>query len=195
MTAKTPLHTYGDARLLEKGTGKKVAVIGSRHVSDKALKQAYNISHVLAKAGCTIVNGMALGTDTAALTGALSADGKSLVFLPCGRDIAYPASNRKLYERILKKGCIASEFEDGTAPQKYRFIARDRLQAEYADCIIVIDCSPESGTMHTVKDAYEMGKPIAVISDESGGAEDILSEYSGKRLHTYRELIDFVKTS
>jgi DNA processing protein len=112
--------------------------------------------------GITIVNGLALGCDTYALKGALSIGGKCIAVMPCSLDQIVPKSNYRLASTILENGgLLISEYPTGTKLEKYMYVERDRLQSTVSDAIIVIEATPGSGTMHTVRAAQRQGKPIA----------------------------------
>lgn len=188
------LYTYGERSLLN--IPGKVAVIGSRNASERAHKAAYNIGKYLARIGFVIVNGMAIGIDTEALKGALSENGQAIVFMPCGRNVVYPRSNKTLYDQILRGGgCICSKYPDGTRPERFRFIERDYLQALYSDSIIVIECKSGSGTMHTVRQANFEKKPVGVIPFETSGNKEIVEKYGGIWLKDYAAIQRFAASA
>ena len=163
ITIKRPpaqLYFRGDISIINKT--KNIAVIGSRHVSDKGIRLAYQIGYKAAKKGLNVVNGLALGCDTHALKGALAAGGKCIAVMPCGLDQIVPKSNTKLAEELLDKGgCLISEYPIGTLVQKYQYVERDRLQSGISDGVIVIEAEENSGTMHTVNYSIKQGKCLA----------------------------------
>ncbi len=172
-----------------------LAVIGKRDISERMRKIAYNLGAKLAQKGQVILNGLAIGCDAAAAKGALSEHGKVIGVLPCGLDNIYPASSKKIAEAIIENdGLLISEYPVGTAPAKYRFIERDKLQAAASKKIIVVDCDPQGGTMHTVDFAYHAHKPIACIQDKgvSLGYDTITSRYKGVSISDTSELIRFI---
>ena len=66
--------------------------------------------------------------DTEAHRGALEGGGRTIAFLGCGVDIAYPSSNKNLYREIADGGgAVVSEFGMGTRPEPWHFPARNRL--------------------------------------------------------------------
>jgi DNA processing protein len=143
-------------------SNRNMAVVGSRHVSDYGVKQAFSIGRKLAKMGINVVNGLAMGCDTFALRGALSVKGRCIAVMPCGLDRIVPKSNIGLANEILDNGgLIISEYPIGSELEKYMYVERDRLQSDISEGIIVVEAGCKSGTMYTVKAAQSQGKPIA----------------------------------
>ena len=141
---------------------KGVAVIGTRKVSAHGRETAYKIGQMAAQMHLIVINGLALGCDTASLEGAVSTNGKCAVILPCGLDQIYPKSNQTLAEKILKNGgCILSEYEQGVSPQKNYFIERDRIQSGLSDGVIIVESDATGGTMHTADYAIKQYRRLA----------------------------------
>ncbi len=141
---------------------KNVAVIGSRQCSAYGKHLAYETAKYLSDRQINVVNGLALGCDTAALRGALDNAGKCIVWLPCGLDNIQPKSNRNLADEIVDKGgCLLSEYSEGTEIKKYNYVQRDRLQSGISQGVIVIEADRNSGTMHTADFAVSQYKRLA----------------------------------
>lgn len=161
-SAPGSLYYKGNIDIINRGTN--IAVIGSRHVSDSGVSLAYQVGHALGKRGINVVNGLALGCDTYALQGALSAGGICVVVLPCGLEQVVPRSNTLLArELIAAGGCLVSEYSIGTPIQKYQYIQRDRLQSGICDAVIVIESEYDGGTMHTARYGIRQGRKLACI--------------------------------
>lgn len=102
------------------------------------------------------------GCDAEALKGALAAGGKCAVVLPCGINEIYPKSNQWIAEEVLKQGgCLISEYPEGTRPEKYRFVQRDRLQSGMSQGVLVVEAMEKSGTMHTAEYAKKQNRRLA----------------------------------
>lgn len=142
-----------------------VAVIGSRNAAEPALKASHMLSKRIAQRGITIVSGLALGCDTAAHEGALTAEGgTTIAVVGNGLDHVYPTPNKDLAARILAAGgLIISEYRMGTKATPATLISRDRLQTALSNAVLVAQSSANGGTMHAAKAAYHSGKPLYVV--------------------------------
>ena len=140
-----------------------VAIIGARKCSSYGREMARLFASALAAAGVQIVSGMAAGIDGIAQRAALSAGGSSIAVPGCGTDICYPAENRDLYEQLLEKGTILSEYPPGTPPAACHFPARNRIISALADLVLVIEAREKSGTLITVDFALDQGKDVCAL--------------------------------
>ncbi len=150
-----------------------IAIVGARQCSPYGKRLAYEYGNALAKAGFSVVSGMARGIDSCAHQGAMDAGGKTYAILGCGVDICYPASSQKIYREIPKTGGIISEFPDGTPPVGYNFPRRNRIISAFADCVLVIEAKRKSGSLITADFALEQGRDVYAVP---GRTSDALSE-------------------
>ncbi len=76
----------------------------------------------LASRGLSIVSGLARGVDAIAHQGAIAVGGRAIGVLGTGIDICYPKENKKLFEKVLERGAILSEFQSEAIqnPKIYR---------------------------------------------------------------------------
>lgn len=161
-SAPRTLYYKGNIDIINKRTN--IAVIGSRHVSDSGASFAFQVGHALGKRGINVVNGLALGCDTYALQGALSAGGTCVAVLPCGLEQVVPRSNTLLARELIEAGgCLVSEYPIDTPIQRYQYIQRDRLQSGICDGVIIIESEYDGGTMHTARYGIRQGRKLACI--------------------------------
>jgi DNA processing protein len=66
-----------------------------------------------------------------------------------GIDVCYPKENKKLYEKVLARGAIISEFSTGTHPAPENFPIRNRIVAGMPLGVIVIEGAEFSGSLIT----------------------------------------------
>ncbi|WP_455540020.1 DNA-processing protein DprA [Terrisporobacter sp.] len=157
-----PVLVYYKGNLECISDNRAVAIIGTRVPTIQGEKIAYNYSKILSQNNFVIVSGLALGCDTFAHIGTLHMNGKTVAVMPCGLDIIYPKSNKKLYESIINNdGCVISEYAPNVEPYKNQFIERDRLQSALSIGVVVIETSVNGGTMHTANFAIKQNKLVA----------------------------------
>lgn len=140
-----------------------VSIVGPRKISDFGKKAAFSLSKRLAKAGITVVSGAALGADTCAHKGALSAQGKTIAILGCGICYDYLPENRRLREEISQNGCLISEHPPYTSATKYSFPVRNRIISALSLGTVVIEAPLKSGSLITARLANEQGRDVFVI--------------------------------
>ena len=143
-----------------------IAIIGTRNPSPEGTKAGMYLGEAFARTGFNIVSGLALGCDTAAHRGSLAAgNGATTAFLAHGLDSIYPEENTGLAEAVLERGgLLMSEYPAGSYVDRYKLIARDRLQAGLADATLVIQSGVAGGTMHAVRATLKAGKPLYAVS-------------------------------
>ena len=137
-----------------------IAVVGTRRADDEALDFAYELARHLALNGWAVVSGGAVGIDRAAHEGAIDGGGQTVAVLPTGLDAAYPRANHDLFVRVVEAGCLLTEVEDGTDPQRGRFLTRNRLIAALGRSTVVVQAPARSGALSTARIAQRLGRAV-----------------------------------
>ncbi len=140
-----------------------VAVIGARICSAYGAYMAEQFCASLASAGVCIISGLARGIDGIGQRAALRAGGTACAVLGCGPDLCYPPENRQLYDSMIQRGAVVSEYPPGTPPRAGLFPQRNRIISGLADLILVIEAREKSGTLITVDMALEQGKEVWAV--------------------------------
>ncbi|HHW19449.1 MAG TPA: DNA-protecting protein DprA [Firmicutes bacterium] len=140
-----------------------VAVVGTRRPTPLGKAIALEFAKELARAGVTVVSGLAYGIDAGAHEGALSVGGRTLACLGTGPDVVYPRENASLFKRILDQGALISEYPPGTPPLPWHFPARNRLISGLALGVVVIEAGEKSGALITADWALKQGKPVMAV--------------------------------
>lgn len=178
------LYLRGDPALL---AVRGVAVVGTRRCSDYGRRAAARLSGDLARAGLSIVSGLALGIDTEAHRSALDAGGLTVAVLGCGVDVPYPRSNRNLFQEIAVRGALVSELPPGSEPRPANFPARNRVISGLALATLVVEAGYKSGAVITAKAALEQGRDVFAVPGEifrasAAGANQLLADGAGVAL-------------
>lgn len=148
-----------------------VAIVGARRCAGEGEEVAHALGHGLAVAGVCVISGMALGIDSAAHRGALSAPrlrparsgAPTIAVLAGGADVVYPSSARSLHARILATGCAISEMPPGTRPRRWSFPARNRIIAALAQMTVVVQARERSGSLITADLAMQLGRSVGAV--------------------------------
>ena len=163
----------------------RVAVVGARAATAYGEHVAADLAGDLAASGAVIVSGGAYGIDGAVHRAALGVGGATVAFLAGGVDRAYPAGHQALLRQIAMDGAVVSEPPCGTAPTKWRFLARNRLIAALGQATVVVEAGWRSGSLNTAGHAASMGRPLGAVpgpvtSTSSAGCHRLLREYDAQ---------------
>jgi DNA processing protein len=162
-----------------------VAIVGSRACTPYGKRVAAEIARGLARAGVTVVSGLARGIDGAAHRGALEAGGRTIAVLAGGLCRIYPPEHTDLAAEVAAAGALMTETSMAQSPQPGMFPARNRIISGLSRGVVVVEANVGSGALHTVNHALEQGKEVFAVpgpvdSPASAGCLDLLRK--GARL-------------
>lgn len=164
------------------GDEKAIAIVGTRKMTGYGKAVTQNFAKDLAKAGLTIVSGLARGVDSQAHRSALEADERTIAVLGGGIKQIYPPENRQLAEEIIKgHGAVISEFPPDYPSMPGNFPARNRVISGLSLAVLVTEAAEDSGSLITARLAIEQGRdvfavPGPITSDLSKGPIDLIRE-------------------
>ncbi len=180
------LYAKGNLDLLSREN--KIAIVGTRKITNYGRQITEMFAGELAKSGLVIVSGMALGVDGVAHESTIESSGKTIAVLGNGVDLPYPYENQKLYEEILDSdGLIISEYPPGMPPSVGSFPARNRIVAGLSVGILVTEGASDSGSLITANFGLDYNRkvfavPGPITSPLSKAPLDLISK--GARLVT-----------
>ncbi len=174
-----------------------VAMVGARAATTYGTDTTGELAAVTARAGLTVVSGAAFGIDQAAHRGALSGGGTTVAVLACGVDRAYPEAHRALLDHIATTGAVVSEAAPGCAPQRIRFLARNRLIAALARGTVVVEAADRSGALNTANWAARLnrvvlGVPGPVTSAASAGVHHLIRTGGATLVTSGKEVLEML---
>lgn len=140
-----PLFFAGDLSLVR---CRCVSVVGSRTVSAEGAARTRRLARELAAAGVVVVSGLAAGVDTEAHSSAIQAGGRTIAVIGTPLDVAYPAANARLQERIYREHLLVSPFATGARVFRSNFPTRNRTMAALSDVTVIMEASDTSGSLH-----------------------------------------------
>jgi len=170
-----------------------IGVVGTRHPTPYGVAAAERLSSDLARAGVTIVSGMARGIDTTAHKAALAAEGPTIAVLGCGVDIVYPSENRKLAAEIAAKGLIVSEFPMEATAFPQNFPIRNRIISGLSCGILVIEGAQYSGSAITARLAIDQGREVFAvpgnITSKMSWGPNLLIKQGAKLIQDWNDVV------
>ncbi len=186
-----------------------ISIVGTRDMSDYGRRLSYALGYGIALGGAVIVSGMALGSDSMAMSGAMDTGAPTVAVLGCGVDVIYPREHRELYYKTISNGAVISEYPPGTPPTGHHFPVRNRIISGLSEGTVVVEGKSTSGSLITAKHALEQGKKVFAVPGKVGEpgsegtfhllyenalpcatAEDVLAEFSFLYPHTIN--VDYV---
>jgi DNA processing protein len=174
----SPLFAIGNRELLDRP---RIAVVGTRNSTGYGERVTRNLGLAFARAGVTVVSGMARGIDSKAHRTALENGGGTVAVLGTGIDVPYPVGHRALHRQIATDGLVLSENPPGTTARLGSFPKRNRIIAALAPVTIVVEADFRSGAINTATQALELNRTIGAVpgpidSDQSRGTNQLIKD-------------------
>lgn len=189
------LYVRGDAQILNSPS---LSIVGTRRPTGYGTQMAERMGRDLAARGLTIVSGLARGIDAIAHQGATAVGGRAIGVLGTGIDVCYPKENKKLYEKVLERGAIVSEFPTGSHPAPENFPVRNRIIAGMPLGVIIVEGKQYSGSLITARLAMEFGREVfgvpGNVTQEVSFAPNLLIKQGAKLVTNAEDVIEELPT-
>jgi DNA processing protein len=151
------LYVRGNAEVLSEVS---IGIVGTRKPTLYGTQMAERLGRELAARGLVVVSGLARGVDAISHQGAMAVGGRAIGVLGTGVNVCYPKENKKLFEKVLERGAIISEFPLGTHPSPENFPIRNRIVAGMPVGVVVVEGAQYSGSLITARLAIEFGREV-----------------------------------
>lgn len=173
------LYCLGNVNLLK--ASPSISVIGTRRPSQEGPQKLHFILAPLIHHGWTIVSGLAYGIDRHAHEITLKYKGKTIAVLGSGFHHLYPMSHDEIFQEIVQKGLVITEYPPHVRAKRYHFPERNRIVSGLTEATLVIEAEERSGTNITVDHALEQGKevyavPGSILSTQTTGCHKMIQQ-------------------
>lgn len=166
--------------------GPAVSIVGARKLSPYGKAVTERLAQDLASRGLVVVSGLARGIDSMAHWGALRG-GKTVAVLGSGLENIYPRENRKLFDRIIEKGAVISEFPHNSPPLGYHFPLRNRIISSLSLALVVVEATKRSGSLISARLALEQNREVMAVP---GKVTSALSQGTNWMIKTGAKLVE-----
>jgi DNA processing protein len=162
-----------------------VAVVGTRRPSAAGRRTANRLATGLARAGATVVSGLAIGIDGAAHAACVTEGAPTVAFIGGGHASLFPRAHDRLADAVVDGGgAVISEYAPRTPPTRGTFPQRNRLISGASDAVVVIEAGARSGALVTASWALEQGRecflvPGSIDAPASAGCNGFLRDWPG----------------
>jgi|GEM_PF-5124698 len=175
-----------------------IALVGTRSPSPTGVRVTQEMARCLSQINLTVISGLAAGIDTAAHTGSLNAFGSTLAVLGSGLGKPYPRQNHDLFQTLVKKGLVLSEYPPLTQPLAHQFVRRNRLIAALSKAVFVLESRLSGGALATAGWANRLNLPLLAFPGHpevhtSSGPRELI-KLGAQSINTPAQLINFVQT-
>lgn len=158
------LYSLGDTDL---NASHIVSIVGTRRATPYGVTFVENLVAELAeKLGkdTLIVSGLAYGIDVTAHRAALKAGLPTVAVLAHGLNTLYPAPHRNVATDMLRAGgMLLTEYSSKDPLHKGNFIARNRIVAGLADCVVVAESAKRGGALATASLAMSYSRDVMAL--------------------------------
>lgn len=177
-----------------------LAIVGSRSSTTYGDRVAQDLAACVGRTGRAVISGAAFGIDIAAHRGALAEKAPTIAVLACGVDRIYPKAHAGLLAKLSQDGAVVSEAPPGCAPQRIRFLARNRIIAALSQGTVVVEAAVRSGALNTANWAgrlnrLTMGIPGPVTSAPSAGVHARIRDGSMTLVTSGQDVLELIGAS
>ncbi len=149
------IYARGDLSVLK---NKTAAIVGTRRNTKRGEALTEETAERLISEGFTLINGVADGIDSVAARVSVERGVPFVAVLGVDIDKYYPASNKRLIDKIADNGVVISEYPPFTSARY--FAERNRIIAGLSDEVYVLEAPEKSGAQITADIARKYRIPV-----------------------------------
>lgn len=176
---------------------KVVSMVGTRKCDEYGKELCRNFVEGLHRyyPDALIVSGLAYGIDIHSHRAALANGMETVGVLAHSLDRIYPSVHRQTAVEMVSHGGLISEYVSGTAPERYNFLARNRIIAGMADACVVVQSATKGGSLVTADISQVYNREVFAFpgrtnDEQSAGCNHLISN---DKAHLITCAEDFIK--
>ena len=173
-----------------------LSVVGTRMPTErgKDLCRRMILDMAASVSDLAIISGLAYGIDVIAHKAALEAGIPTIIIPAHGLDRIYPSVHRSVAVQSLESGGILTEYTTGTTPERFNFVARNRIIAGMADAILVVESKLKGGSLITAEMGVDYGRDVFAMPGRvddaiSAGCNDLIKRNKAQLVESADDLI------
>jgi DNA processing protein len=179
---------------MQKSDENSIAIVGTRTPTSYGKKFAEKFVSELVGYNITIVSGLARGIDTISHISAIKNRGRTIAVLGSGLDVIYPPENKKLFNEIIDKGCVISEYAFGTKPDAVNFPKRNRIISGISLGTVIIETDINGGARFTAQFALDQNREVFALpgnvdTKQSAGTNQLIQRGQAKLITSVDDII------
>lgn len=179
---------------------KVISVVGTRMPSERGKDWCCGLIADLAQMvpDVTVVSGLAYGIDVTAHRAAIEYGLPTIIVPAHGLDRIYPTAHRNVAVQALENGGILTEYPTGTEPEKYNFVARNRIIAGLADAVVVVESKQKGGSLITAQMAQDYNREVFALPGRiddvnSAGCNLLIKKQQAQLIENAADLVEYMQ--
>jgi len=182
---------------------RRVAVVGSREISDKGVRRTAKLVRMLVERRCTILSGLARGVDSVAHQAAIDAGGATVGVIGTPLLECDTRPDTRLQRLIAAEFLLVSpvpvlawQKQDAQRSRLF-YPERSRTMSALAEATIIVEAGQISGTLVQAQAALQQGRRLFILNgcfDQPGVTWPAKLEAQGAiRVREFEQIIDALK--
>lgn len=186
-----PLTLYLRGEEIDFNSSFLLTLAGTRSASDYGMALAESLGRDAALSGVVLVSGLGRGIDEKSAETCIAHGGVCIGVLGTAID-AY--EGKGLYDEIMRRGLILSEYAPLVRTLPANFRARNRILAGLSSALCIVEAPEKSGALLLADEAISQGKEVFVcpsnFGSKSGAGSNALLKDGASLLSSFRDIID-----
>lgn len=189
-----PLTLYLRGEKIDFNSMFMLTIAGTRSASNYGLALAEGLGRSAALSGMVLVSGLGRGIDESSAKSCIACGGICIGVLGTAID---SNDSKGLYDKIIQKGLVVSEYAPLSRTLPANFRARNRILAGLSSALCIVEAPEKSGALLLADEAISQGKEVFVcpsnFGSKSGEGSNALLKDGANLLSSFSDIIEEYK--